>query len=53
MDIDQIISDLKRVEVPSEQQIIDLCEKARAIMSTEPCVLRLNAPITLIGDIHG
>jgi diadenosine tetraphosphatase ApaH/serine/threonine PP2A family protein phosphatase len=36
---------------PSE--IVDLCDAAEAILSEEPTVLHLQAPVKIFGDLHG
>ena len=53
MDIDLIIANLKKAQTPNEARIVDLCEHAKSIIMQEPTVLKLEAPITIVGDIHG
>ena len=53
MDIDVIIANLKKAQTPNEARIVDLCERAKDLIMQEPTVLKLEAPITVVGDIHG
>lgn len=61
LDIDSIISRLlevrggrpgKQVNL-AEHEIRGLCLKCRDIFITQPCLLELEAPIKVVGDIHG
>ena len=36
-----------------EDQIRQLCFKARAVLTNQPILLELEAPIKIVGDIHG
>merc|ERR1719361_2364223 len=36
-----------------EEDIRNLCFKARAVLTTQPILLELEAPIKIVGDIHG
>ncbi len=61
VDIDRIIHQLleargsrpnKQVNL-SEQDIKSLCIKARDIFISQPVLLEVEAPIKIVGDIHG
>lgn len=52
-DLDQQIAQLKRCEPISEQQVKDLCLKAREILIEEGNVQYVDSPVTICGDIHG
>lgn len=59
--IDTVISQLLHVKGTRpgkevklrEEDIRNLCFKARAILTTQPILLELEAPIKIVGDIHG
>ncbi|KAL7715515.1 Serine/threonine-protein phosphatase [Entamoeba marina] len=53
MDIDKCIDQLKNGDVLSEQDLLELCFMAKAIMAMESNVIELNTPVTVCGDIHG
>ena len=36
-----------------ENEVKDLCNRAKAVLSKEPNVARASSPVTLVGDIHG
>lgn len=52
-DLDNIIETLKKCELVKESQIKELCVKAREILMEESNVQRVDAPVTVCGDIHG
>lgn len=52
-DIDKVILQLKKCEFIKESVVKELCEKAKEILSEEANVQRIDAPITICGDIHG
>jgi serine/threonine-protein phosphatase 4 catalytic subunit len=51
--IDRQIAQLRRGEIISEQEVKQLCAKAREILVEEGNVQRVDAPVTICGDIHG
>lgn len=52
-DLDRQISLLKNCEYIKEVEVKQLCSKARDILIEERNVVRIKAPITICGDIHG
>ena len=36
-----------------KKEILEICEEAKKIVSDQPVLLRLEAPITIFGDLHG
>eukprot|EP00850_Spirogloea_muscicola_P007462 SM000037S13597 [mRNA] locus=s37:799182:801573:- [translate_table: standard] len=52
-DLDRQIEQLKRCEPLSEAEVKVLCLKAMEILVEESNVQRVDAPVTLCGDIHG
>ncbi|KAJ3081606.1 serine/threonine-protein phosphatase PP-X isozyme 2 [Rhizoclosmatium globosum] len=52
-DLDAQIEQLKRCEPITEAQVRDLCLKAREILIEESNVQKIQAPVTICGDIHG
>ncbi|CAE7764463.1 PPX2 [Symbiodinium sp. CCMP2456] len=52
-DLDRQIDQLKRCEYIKEAEVKALCSKARDILVEECNVQRVDAPVTICGDIHG
>ncbi|CAG8579440.1 2591_t:CDS:2 [Diversispora eburnea] len=52
-DLDVQIEKLRNCELISEDEVKELCNKAREILIEESNVQRVNAPVTICGDIHG
>ncbi|KAH9257786.1 serine/threonine-protein phosphatase PP-X isozyme 1 [Batrachochytrium salamandrivorans] len=52
-DLDRQIEQLKRCEFLPEHEVRNLCFRAREILIDEANVQRVNAPVTICGDIHG
>ncbi|KAI8388804.1 serine/threonine-protein phosphatase 4 catalytic subunit [Radiomyces spectabilis] len=51
--LDRQLEQLRRGEIISEGEVKELCWKAREILVEEGNVLRVDAPVTICGDIHG
>ncbi|KAJ3341348.1 Serine/threonine-protein phosphatase 4 catalytic subunit [Gonapodya sp. JEL0774] len=52
-DLDRLISQLSSCQLIKESEVRSLCEKAREILIEEGNVQRVDAPVTICGDIHG
>lgn len=52
-DLDQQIEQLRACRPISEQQVKELCLKAREILIEEGNVQYVDSPVTICGDIHG
>lgn len=52
-DLDRQIEQLRRCETITESEVKALCSKAREILIEESNVQRVDAPVTVCGDIHG
>jgi len=52
-DLDRQIEQLRRCEVIKESEVKALCQKAMEILMEESNVQRVDAPVTICGDIHG
>ncbi|KRX94156.1 Serine/threonine-protein phosphatase 4 catalytic subunit B [Trichinella pseudospiralis] len=52
-DLDVQIEKLFNCELISENEVKQLCSKAREILAEESNVQRIDAPVTVCGDIHG
>mmetsp|Transcript_49908 Transcript_49908/g.166794 ORF Transcript_49908/g.166794 Transcript_49908/m.166794 type:complete len:309 (-) Transcript_49908:356-1282(-) len=52
-DLDRQIEQLRRCEYIKEAEVKALCAKAREILVEESNVQRVDAPVTICGDIHG
>ncbi|OMJ25716.1 Serine/threonine-protein phosphatase 4 catalytic subunit [Smittium culicis] len=51
--LDKQIEKLYKCEIIPEDQVKDLCDKAREIFIEESNVQRVDSPVTICGDIHG
>ncbi len=52
-DLDRQIEQLRRCEFIKESEVKALCQKAMEILMEESNVQRVDAPVTICGDIHG
>lgn len=52
-DLDRQIEQLMRCEIIKESEVKSLCNKAIEILMNESNVQRVDAPVTICGDIHG
>ena len=52
-DLDQMLARLRKCEYLKEEQVKALCDRAREILSEEGNVQQVDAPVTIVGDIHG
>ena len=51
--IDQHISQIFQLKFIPENQVKDLCEKAKEILIKEENVQHVSSPVTICGDVHG
>ena len=52
-EIDRQIQQLLKCDYLKESEVKSLCDKAREIFIEESNVIRIDAPVTICGDIHG
>lgn len=52
-DLDRQIEQLKKCQPIKESEVKALCDKAREILLEESNVQKVDAPVTICGDIHG
>jgi hypothetical protein len=52
-DLFQLKKDLENFIVPSELDIRFICQQAKAIFDSEPNLVKIEAPVSVCGDIHG
>ncbi|CAI2184746.1 3453_t:CDS:10, partial [Funneliformis geosporum] len=52
-DLDRQIEKLRNCELISELEVRELCRKAKEVLIEESNVQRVDAPVTICGDIHG
>ncbi|KAL0215693.1 hypothetical protein P9112_007877 [Eukaryota sp. TZLM1-RC] len=53
LDIHKLISQLHRVETPSESDVLSLCKLVEPIFLDESNVVQIPAPLSIVGDLHG
>ncbi len=53
MDLDKQIEQLRRCEYIKESEVKNLCNRAKEILMEESNVVKVEAPVTVCGDIHG
>ena len=53
VDLDKILEKLHKFELPTEQELQELCDKAREMLDKLDNIAILGCPITVCGDIHG
>jgi len=51
--LDECIAMLKECKIIPEEQVKELCEKAKEVLSEEQNVHHVAIPATVVGDIHG
>ena len=47
------LSNLQKLELIPEDELIELCEQVKEVLITEPNLILLEAPVNVVGDIHG
>lgn len=52
-EIDSYLEKLNKCELIKESEVRSLCNKAKEILLEEDNVIKIGAPITICGDIHG
>ena len=52
LDLDRCIAQLKECETLTENEVLELCDLAKEILVEESNVQRVDAPVTICGDIH-
>jgi serine/threonine-protein phosphatase PPG1 len=53
IDLDECISRLYNKELLAESVIEAICAKAKELLMRESNVVHIQAPVTVVGDIHG
>lgn len=53
IDLDECIERLYRKELLAESVIEAICAKAKELLMKESNVVHIQAPVTVVGDIHG
>ena len=53
MDLDRAIATLKSCQIIPEEDVKNLCNKAKEILMEEQNVHHVPIPATVVGDIHG
>jgi len=49
----QLISDLRSLKLPSNEQIASILSQAKSIISKEPNVLTIDPPLVVVGNVFG
>lgn len=53
MDLDAMIAQLYKKQLLAEPLVEMLCTKVKELLMTESNVVQIQAPVTVVGDIHG
>lgn len=53
LNVDKIIENLLKLEVPTESEVNKLCSKVKEVLIEESNVQHISLPVTICGDIHG
>lgn len=53
IDLQKIKADLRKGQVPSELEVSQLCANAKELLVEEPNLVPVNAPVTVVGNLHG
>jgi serine/threonine-protein phosphatase 4 catalytic subunit len=53
LNIDNLIENIRKLKLPTENEVRELCQKATEILIKLDNVAHLSCPITICGDIHG
>jgi len=51
--LDACIEQLLRKQLLHEALLREICEKTKEVLMRESNVVHVNAPVTVVGDIHG
>jgi serine/threonine-protein phosphatase PPG1 len=52
-DLDECIEQLYNRQLLAEPLVKELCERAKELLIEESNVVHIQAPVTVVGDIHG
>lgn len=53
LDLDKLIEKLYDCKLLSEKEVKLLCDKSKEILAAEGNIIKVDAPVTVCGDIHG
>lgn len=53
LDLDGAIATLLRKRLLAESLVKEICEKTKELLMRESNVVHIQAPVTVVGDIHG
>ena len=53
LNLDDLIERIRKLKLPTENEVRELCQKATEILINSDNVAILSCPITICGDIHG